>query len=174
MSEWPSSVYQTAERFVLKQVALYGTNMEREECCQEAWIALLEAQKSYHRVQGCCNFTVYATNQVRSALQNMRQRRNARFTIESSFSLDKPANETGHTAESTGLRYAHQNTTDCANLIALKDYINQQGRQKSRILWHLYHQADAAEIMESEDLTLAEYQQLLQELQSSFKIWQEI
>lgn len=174
MSEWSPSVYQTAERFIQEQVALYGTNMDHEECRQEAWQALLEAQKSYYRVQGCCSFTVYAANQVRSALQSMRQRRNVRFTIESSFSLDKPASETSRASESMGARYIHRSIADCTNFVALKDYINQQGRQKSRILWHLYYQADAVEIMETEHLTPDEYQHLLQELRCSFELWQRI
>lgn len=95
MSEWSPSVYQTAERFIQEQVALYGTNMDHEECCQEAWQALLEAQKSYYRVQGCCSFTVYAANQVRSALQSMRQRRNVRPSKAAFHWINPPAKQAG-------------------------------------------------------------------------------
>ena len=170
MSAWSELEFQAVNRFIHQQVRQYGHHMDEEECCAEAWRALLEARYSYHLVEGCCDFRAYAEHCVAEGLDLLRRQRDPRFKLESRLSLDMRYDGA---RESLGERYFRK-TSDCSGIVALRDFMERQGKEKCRVLWHLYYQEDDLVIMEEERLTPERYYGMLEELQEAFREWQAI
>ena len=168
MSTWPDLKFQIVERFIHKMVRMYGQGMDEEECVAECWRSFLEAQNSYPRVKGCCDFQTYAEYSVQESLNLLRRKRNERISLESGLPLDMCFEGS---CETVGQRYFRK-TGDFANYVMLKDFMERQGEQSCRILWRMYHLEDDGEIMENERLTPQEYYPILEKLQAAFREWE--
>lgn len=170
VTAWPELKYRAASRFVDAQVRRFGKGLPEEDCLSEAWRAYLEASRDYRRVAGCCRFSTFAAMYIEEALDTMRQRRNRRIALESSFSLDDTPDGC---YETFGMRY-FPTSGDFSARVVLWEYVRGLGEEKDRLLRGLYRRMPDTEIMEEQGLSPERYYAILQELQEDFSDWEMI
>ncbi len=168
---WPELKYVAVSRFIGTQVREYRRYFyyaeDEEEFTSEAWRAYLDASYTYHKVEGCCSFPIYASSCIHESLEKMRADRANNFFIENFLSLDfsfEGSNET------IGTRYFRK-TGDFTNAIALWDFAWRQGKEKYQVLRKLGQGFLDNEIMEEIGLSPEKYYGILEELQQDFRQW---
>ena len=167
---WSNWEYKVAEKIICEAVDNYGQGMDCEECTSEAWRAYLEADRTYCDFSGCCSHKDYAAFRVIEALNQMRQKRNERFALESALSLDMRVEDSN---ESIGARFGRR-YGDFTKHVALWDFVERLGSEKHKLVKQLSHQCSDIEIMEKYGLSRIGFYTILAELQVDFEEWLEI
>ena len=170
MNHMSKHKYQSINSFIHYQVKCYSNQLDENECMQEGWRTYLEAERNYHKVEGCCEFTTYAEHSIYETLNMMRRRRNQRIQLESPLSLDTQCENSN---ETVGQRFLAK-SQDCSNYVALWDFIQRQSKEKRQILWQLYNGMKDKEIIEQNGITPEIYYSLLGEIQEAFLEWLKI
>ena len=167
---WSNREYRACDRFIRREIGMYGYALDKTVCLHEGWRALLEARHSYRKAAGCCSFSAYAAVCIRERMDLMRRSRNRRISLESRLSLDMCFDGS---AESVDTRYFLR-VGDCSAWIMLKDFIERQEKQSQRILWQMYRGMSDTEIMEENGMSARDYYRALEGLREAFREWQEI
>ena len=165
--KWTKERYLRAEQFIRRQIESFGCNSDCDDTMQDGWRVYLLAQQDYSRVSGCCDFESYVNYRFEVHMDELRYKRNERLHIESSLSLDQPLTNTNNSIGTTFFR-SHG---DFTKYVALQDFEERQGPEKSRILRLMRYQYTDKEIMRLYKIAPSRYYQHVGELQAAFREW---
>ena len=162
---------QRINSFLCEEIERFGHGIAGEEdVVSECWRVFLTAARDYPSVAGCCDFWTFAGYRIGEELEQLRQKRNRLWNLESGMSLDQTI---PGTAVPLGTVYFRVHG-DFIGGVVLRDFEERQGKRKCRILRRMEERYTDQEIMKLYHLKPAQYYQALDELQAAFLEWLEI
>ena len=151
-----------------KLIDQFGRGLDRNDCASEAWIACMEAEKSYRSYAGCCSWETYLSFRVQERLELLRRQRSQQIQIQSPFSLDQPVGEKGETA----LNFFPSCQGSFESSVLFWDYVRHLEGPLREIARCLAHGDSAEEVMEELNMDRSQFDfwksALREELEQSY------
>ena len=155
-------------KVLIALIRRFGRGLEWDDCISEAWIAYMEAERSYHRYAGCCSWETYLSFRVQEALEELRRGRSRRIQLQSPFSLDQPLEENGTPA----IQWFPSCQGSFENSLLFWDYVRRLDSPLREMAKNLAQGDSREEIMKEMNMDRAQYDfwrdTLRQELELSY------